>query len=185
MTESNNDETTPAGKGHATPTRKEREAANKRPLVSADRKAARKAQAARNAAERAKVRAGMEAGDEKYLPLRDKGPQRRYVRDFVDARWTAGEFMVPAMIPVVIVSLFPNFNDAAFQLSILVAIYGLFLLAILDGLIIGRQVFKRLEAKYGAGNVEKGVKWYAAMRAFQFRPLRLPKIAVKRGEFPV
>lgn len=180
-----NNETTATGKGHATPTRKEREAANKRPIVPSDRKEARRAMNAKRAAERAKVRAGLEAGDEQYLPPRDKGPQRRYARDYVDARWTAGEFMVPAMVPVVIFSLLPFFDDAVVQLSLLLAIYGLLLIAILDGLVIGRTVFRKLEAKYGVGKVERGIKWYCAMRAFQFRPLRLPKISVKRGEFPV
>ena len=35
-------------------------------------------------------RRGFEQGDEKYLPARDKGPVRRYVRDFVDARLSIG-----------------------------------------------------------------------------------------------
>ena len=29
-----------------------------------------------------------------------------------------------------------------------------------------------------------GLRWYAAMRALQLRPLRLPKPQVKRGQFP-
>ena len=42
---------------------------------------------------------------------------------------------------------------------------------------------KKLAAKFGADKVEK-VRWYAAMRALQLRPLRLPKPQVKRGQYP-
>ncbi|MEX2441391.1 MAG: DUF3043 domain-containing protein, partial [Pontimonas sp.] len=34
-------------------------------------------------------------------------------------------------------------------------------------------------------SVEKGVRWYAAMRALQMRGLRLPKAQVARGERPI
>src|SRR5690606_7016553 len=59
------------GKGRATPTRKEQEAARKRPLVPDDRKAAAKASKAELAARRERARLGMERGEERYLPARD------------------------------------------------------------------------------------------------------------------
>ena len=90
-------ETNAAGKGRATPTRAEQEAARKRPLV-ADTKEAKARARAELAASRDKARLGMAAGDERYLPARDKGPQRRYVRDFVDAGWHLGEFVMPMMV---------------------------------------------------------------------------------------
>ena len=39
-------------------------------------------------------------GDEANLPLRDKGPAKRFIRDYVDARWNVGEFMLPVMVLV-------------------------------------------------------------------------------------
>src|SRR5690606_41173505 len=64
-----------------TPTRKEQEAARRRPLVPKDRKVARLQNRARLQSEREKARIGIANGEERYLPIRDKGPQKRYVRD--------------------------------------------------------------------------------------------------------
>lgn len=163
------------GKGRPTPTRREREAANMRPLVSNDRKEAR----ARYNAERDRMRAGMAAGEERFLPARDKGPQRRYVRDYVDARFSLGEIMIPVMFAVILLTLFP---DPLFAVVSMAVLWGFFILAVLDCIIAGRIVTKRLEAKFG--DVQSGTRWYTAMRCLQMRPLRLPKPQVKRREFP-
>jgi hypothetical protein len=74
------------GKGRATPTRAEREAAKRRPLV-ANTKEARAAAKADLQARRERARIGMENGEDKYLPTGVRGPQRRWVRDYVDAGW--------------------------------------------------------------------------------------------------
>lgn len=191
MTDST-EQPTSSGKGQPTPSRKEREAANKRPLVPT---AAKKTKADRRklAEQRAQARAGFEAGDERYLPVRDKGPQRRFARDFVDARFTAGEFMIPMMFAVIIATLIPNYSEidstgtptesaANLQITVLIALYGFFFVGIIDALIMGRKLHARLTEKFG--EAEKGIKLYAGIRAFQFRPLRAPKPAVKRGEHP-
>ncbi|MBZ6371944.1 MAG: DUF3043 domain-containing protein, partial [Microbacterium hominis] len=81
------------GKNRPTPSRAEQEAARKRPLV-ADTKEARARAKAELAAQREKARIGMANGDERYLPVRDKGPQRRFVRDWVDSGWHAGELLM-------------------------------------------------------------------------------------------
>ena len=43
------------------------------------------------------VAPGMKAGDEHYLLARDKGPVRRFIRDFVDARFSFIELMIPLL----------------------------------------------------------------------------------------
>ena len=98
----------PAGKGRATPTRAEREAARKRPLVP-DTKEAKARAKADMASQREKARIGMANGDPRYLPARDQGPQRKFVRDWVDAGWHLGEAVMPAMVLVILVVLaFPR-----------------------------------------------------------------------------
>ena len=77
-----------AGKGTPTPKRKDQEAARKRPLVPNDRKASKAAERVAIQDQRQKMRQALDTGDEKFLPLRDKGPQKRYTRDYVDARFT-------------------------------------------------------------------------------------------------
>jgi hypothetical protein len=169
------------GKGRPTPTRKEKEEARKRPLVSNDRAQARKDSRAVMQTEREKQRVGMANGVEKYMPLRDRGPQRRYVRDYVDARISIGEFLIPVMIIVLIATAFP-------QPQVQVGAFGLlwffFIAAVIDCIVIGFVIRRKLAAKFGEGKVETGLRWYAAMRMLQLRLMRLPKPQVKRRQFP-
>ena len=169
------------GKGRPTPTRKEREAANRRPLVSSDRKAANKESRAKMAESRERARLGMANGEVKYLVARDKGPQRRYIRDYIDARFSIGEVMIPIMFIVIILTFI---NDYVFQFIAIVALWVFFLLAIIDCVIVGYILNRKVGLKFGAEHVQKGNRWYAAMRALQLRPMRLPKPQVKRGHYP-
>lgn len=168
-----------AGKGAPTPTRKEREAANRRPLVPSDRKEAARQSRARTNEQRDRARAGMAAGEERYLTARDRGPQRRYVRDFVDARYNVGEFMIPIILFVLLLSFFP-----AFQTYSILVLWFFVLVTIIDSVVLGFRVHNRIRDKFGAGNVQRGLRWYATMRAVQLRVMRLPKPQVKRREFP-
>lgn len=170
----------PGGKGRPTPTRKEQEAARKRPLVPNDRKAAAKASRAELNARRERARIGMERGEERFLPARDRGPQKRYVRDYVDARWSVGEILLPLMVLVILTYFVPIAEVAIYSLA---AVWAVILLVVLDCVILGRILRRKLAAKFGADKVEK-VTWYASMRAVQLRALRLPKPQVKRGQYP-
>ena len=106
-------------KGRPTPKRKEREAARRRPLVSNNRKEQR----ARVAKDRERARLGMAQGEERYLPARDKGPQKRWVRDFVDARWNVGEFLIPIMFAVIIATFLPSLETQFFAIILLWAFF--------------------------------------------------------------
>lgn len=166
-------------KGHATPTRKEQEAARRRPLVPKDRRLAARQNRSAQAAEREKARIGMAKGDERYLPIRDRGPQKRYVRDFVDARFNAGEILMPVLVLVILTWFLPQqFVDYVF-----LGFWAVFAFVVIDAVVLGFQVTRKLAAKYGTDKVEK-VRWYAAMRSVQMRFLRLPKPQVKRGQYP-
>lgn len=169
------------GKGRATPTRREREAANHRPLIPSDRKEAARQARARTTQSRERARVGLAAGEERYLPAKDRGPQRRFVRDYVDARFSAGEVVIPLTVLFLFFSLTPI--PAVTQWGIIV-LWVLLGIAALDCVVLGFTVTRRVGAKFGEGNVERGLKWYAAMRALQFRRLRLPKPQVKRGQWP-
>lgn len=174
-------ETPVTGKGHATPTRKEKEAARKQPLVSSDRAAARRKAREQTQVQREKARVGMAAGDEKYLPVRDRGVQKRYTRDYVDARFSVGELLIPLMFLVIILTFIPAQNVVTYGT---LAIWAFFIVVVIDSVVLGFQLKRKLAAKFGADKVEK-VRWYAAMRAVQLRLMRLPKPQVKRGQYPV
>jgi hypothetical protein len=168
------------GKGRATPSRAEQEAARKRPLVP-DTKEAKAAAKADLSRQRDKARIGMAAGEEKYLPVRDKGPQRRYARDFVDAGWHLGEIVMPAMIVVIVLTFVPV---GGMQYWSFVGLWIFIFFVIGDMILVSLRVKNAAKAKFGASKLEKGLGWYAAMRTIQMRFMRLPKPQVRRGQYP-
>ncbi|MCC2031923.1 DUF3043 domain-containing protein [Microbacterium allomyrinae] len=167
-------------KGRATPTRAEQEAARKRPLVP-DTKEAKARAKADLAAQREKARVGMAAGDPRYLPARDQGAQRKFVRDYVDAGWHLGEAVMPAMVLVILATFLPV---AAIQYYAFVGLWIFILFVIGDMILTSINVKRAVKQKFGADKIEKGLGWYASMRTVQMRFLRLPKAQVKRGQKP-
>lgn len=174
-------DTSSGRKGRPTPTRKQRESQNVRPLVSNDRKAAAKEARAKLAVQREKARVGLAAGDEKYLPQRDRGPQRKWIRDYVDARFSVGEVLIPLMFVIIFMTLIDN---RTVQFVGIIALWTFFAAAVADAFILGWLIKRKLGAKYGPESVQRGSRWYGAMRGMQLRLLRLPKPQVKRGQYP-
>jgi hypothetical protein len=166
-----------APKGHATPTRKEREAARKRPLVGGRTPEARALSKDQQRAQRERARVGMANGEEKYLPVRDRGPQKRFIRDVVDSRWGFAELTIPILILLVIVGYF----DASLTAYVNYGLWVLVLLIAIDVIVLHFRLRKLLAAKFGADRVEKrGL--YHVTRSIQLRVMRLPKAQVKRGD---
>jgi hypothetical protein len=166
-----------APKGHATPTRKEREAARKRPLVGANTPESRALSKEQQRAQRERARVGLAAGEEKYLPVRDRGPQKKYIRDIVDSRWGFAELTIPILFLLVVVGYF----DAGLALYVNYGLWALVLLIAIDLLVLHFRIRRLLVAKFGADRLEKrGL--YHATRGIQLRVMRLPKPQVKRGE---
>ncbi|MEP6842934.1 MAG: DUF3043 domain-containing protein [Pseudolysinimonas sp.] len=170
----------PSTKGRATPTRKQQEAARKQPLVPSDRKLAARQSRDQQAMQRDRARVGMARGEDKYLPLRDKGPQKRYARDFVDARFSLGEVLLPILVLVILTYFLPP----AYSSIALIGVWLVLLVVVADGIWMGMKLTRQLADKYGKERVERGLRWYSFMRAIQLRPMRLPKPQVKRGQYP-
>ena len=169
------------GKGTPTPRRKDQEAARKRPLVPEDRKASKAAERAAVQEQRLKMRQALDTGDERFLPIRDKGPQKRFARDYVDARFSLGEYLMFGALIFVIVSLVvPSTSEQ--MIYVLGGFWVMFLAVFVDVFILSRKLRKRLAEKFG--EVERGTVWYGSMRSLQFRKLRLPKPQVRRGQYP-
>ncbi|MGN6751766.1 MAG: DUF3043 domain-containing protein [Intrasporangium sp.] len=166
-------------KNRPTPKRRDQEAANKRPLIVTDRKAAAAQDKVARRAAMSKQRQGMLTGDERYLPVRDKGPRRRFIRDSVDARWNLGEFMLPVMLLVLLLSFI---KTPWALLAVFILVYGLIALAVIDALLMWMRTKKKIAQKFGGA--ERGDAMYAIMRAFQMRRTRMPKPQVARGQHP-
>lgn len=172
----------PGSKGRPTPKRKDAEAANKRPLVPDDRRAAAKAARAKQREARDLEFQAMKSGDEKNLPPRDRGPVRRYIRNYVDARRNVAEYFLFIAAAFLVMTFVAGKAPGLALVSIL-AVYVVVLVAIIDSAIMWRMLKKRLVAKFGADAVVRGTGMYAFMRAFQIRRARLPKPMVKHGEY--
>lgn len=166
----------PQGKGRPTPRRKDAEAANRRPLV-VDRKAMNAEQKAKVRAERIKARESMLRGEERYLPERDRGPERRFLRDAVDTRWNIGEVLLPVMLILLVLTFSPM--EWA-RMSAFLAVYGLIIFGILDCWLLWRRTKRRFVQEFGK-EPGRGSAWYLSMRSFQMRASRVPRPAVERG----
>ncbi|MCU0301334.1 MAG: DUF3043 domain-containing protein [Candidatus Nanopelagicales bacterium] len=171
------------GKGRPTPTRKEAEAARKHTLkVPSDPKEAKRAAKARAAEERQEARAGLMAGDERYLPARDKGPVRGFVRDFVDSRWAAAELFLPLALVVLLVGFLPIAGIAGY-VSMGWMLLTLFILV--DTTLLMLRMNRELKRRWPDPAERKGTTLYAVMRVLQLRRLRIPPPRVRPGGRPV
>ena len=171
-------ETKEAGKGRPTPSRKEAEAAAKaRAKTPRTRKQAAAAQRLARADSSRKVRQGMKTGEERYLLARDKGPVRRFIRDFVDSRWSAVELMIPVLIVSMVLGYSGNGGASLFSSYLLLA---MFVIVIVEMTGLRWRIRREVKQRF-PGEPLKGLSYYAIIRAMQVRFLRLPKAQVKRG----
>ena len=103
------EESKSSGKGRPTPTRKEAQAAAKaRAKPPRTRREIAAAQRGSRTESSQRVRQGMRAGEEKYLLPRDKGPVRRFIRDFVDSRVSFVELLIPLLIVTMVLGYSGN-----------------------------------------------------------------------------
>jgi hypothetical protein len=167
------------GKGHATPTRKEAEAAAK---ARAKVPRTRKEQAAANRSSKnessARVRQGMRNGEERYLLPRDKGPVRRFIRDFIDARFSFIELIIPLLIITMIMGYSGNPRLASIGNALL---FGSIVLVVMDMAFMRFRLRRQLAARFPDAPL-KGTTYYALTRAMQMKFMRLPKPKVKIGQ---
>ena len=176
----------PGGKGRPTPRRKDQQAKNLHPVVPKDRQAAkREARAARDAAWKRQNEA-MVTGDEKYLPSREKGPVKRYIRDYVDARFSLGEAFLPLSVLLMVIMFGFQTRMPQIGLLLMMCLYAVFLLSIIDAVVCWWLVRRRLHAKFGADKVQAQgtIFWYIFSRCFNLRRWRQPSPQVARREYP-
>ncbi|MER7847799.1 DUF3043 domain-containing protein [Kitasatospora sp. NPDC096077] len=170
-----------AKKGRPTPKRSEAEASRRtRVTVPKDRKEASRQARDRMRVEREKQRQALIDGDERHLPARDKGPVRKFARDYVDSRWSLAEFFLPAAVVILVLSIV---KVPALQLLSTLLFLLFFVLVILDFVRLGFGLRKQLAERF-AGQNTRGTVAYGVMRTLQMRRLRLPKPQVRRGEKP-
>ena len=162
---------TQESKGRPTPKRKEAESKRKvsslAPIVTKDQKRASKALARED---RVAQRAAYLRGDESALPARDRGPARRFVRNYVDSRRSTGEYFLPTIFVVLVFTLIRN---PIIQIGAIVLMYAMLLFAVIDGIFLSRKIRKAVQEQF-PGTDTKGLGMYAWLRSTQMRRLRAP-----------
>ena len=159
-------------KGRPTPKRKEAQAATKiSSLAPASSKAEKKR--AKEAARAARIsqRAAYLRGDESALPVRDRGPEKKFVRNYIDARRSIGEYFLPVIGFVLVLSLIPI---GAFAVAGIVIMYSVLLFSVVDGFFLSRKI-KAEVAKRFPDKSTKGLGLYGWLRSTQMRRMRAPK----------
>ena len=138
-------DTESTGKGRPTPKRKVSEAkritSSLAPVVTKDQKRAAKLISRQD---RTASRAAYLRGDESALPARDRGAERRFVRNYVDSRRSIGEYFLPIIFLVLVLTLIPI---RAVQLGAIAIMYGVLLIAVVDGIFLSRKMRKLIKRK--------------------------------------
>ncbi|MEY5144926.1 MAG: hypothetical protein RL745_293 [Actinomycetota bacterium] len=169
-----------AAKGRPTPTRAEAEAARKARLNPTADKKADKAEGRKR---REEARMGQLRGDARYLPARDRGPVRAFIRDWVDSRFSVGEILMPTAFAFIFLNFYKN---TLIQTVSTWLFFGVFILMIVDQFVIGILVSRAVRNEFGPKGTDgtKGAVLYAVMRSTQMRRLRVPLPKVRIGGKP-
>ena len=158
-------------KGKPTPKRKEAQAKLKvSPLSPTASKEAKKTLKAQARVRRLESRAAYMRGEESALPVKDKGPARRFVRNYVDERKSVTEYFLVFIMFILFLTVIPS---PAVQLGAIALMYSAMIWVAIDGFLLSRRV-KKLVAEKFPGEPTKGLGLYGWMRSTQLRRLRAP-----------
>jgi hypothetical protein len=167
----------PAAKGHATPSRKAAEAARKKALKPPLN---RKEQLQRDREARQRIRKrqqdALRSGDDRFLPLRDRGPVKRLARDYVDRRRLVAEYLLPILLLTFVLTMIQT------PLIQTIGTYGWLgatIVTAIEEVLVIRGLKKEL-AKRFPGESTRGVTLYTILRTTQMRRFRLPAPQIDR-----
>ena len=153
-----------------TPSRKEAEAARRQRVTQTySKKESRALSSRQNRSDRMKA-----------LAARDNTPEKALMRDYVDARFSIGEILLPALVLILATSFLNTiFPQAAAIGTVVMYVY---VLAVLFDLFFMWRGFRKVLAQRLPGTSTRGLLFYGANRAIQIRRFRIPPPRVKRGE---
>ncbi|HEY0239095.1 MAG TPA: DUF3043 domain-containing protein [Friedmanniella sp.] len=153
-----------------TPSRKEAEAARRQRVTKTySKRESRALTTQQNRSNRMKV-----------MAARDGTPEKGLMRDYVDARFSIGEVLLPALVLILASSFLTTILPRAAAVGTVVMY--LFVLSVLVDLFLMWRGFKKVLAARMPGTSTRGLLFYGANRAIQIRRFRIPPPRVKRGE---
>lgn len=123
---------------------------------------------------RRKANERMMAGDENFMMDRDKGPEKRFVRDWVDSHRYIMNFFLPMTFVVIVIMLLGMRNPTFANLSSIVMV-AVFVIMIAEGLWLGRKINRMVNERYPSNPHSKfSLGMYAFTRATMIRRMRTP-----------
>jgi hypothetical protein len=165
---------TPPGPGskkdRPTPSRKEAEAARRERV----NKTLTNREARRVAARQARSERMRRLGE------RERSPEKALMRDYVDARFSLGELLLPAVVVILATTVLGSAWPSLAVITTLVMY--LFILAVIADEFLMWRGFKRILAERMPNTPTKGLLSYGMTRSTQIRRFRMPPPRVKRGD---
>ena len=157
-------------KDRPTPSRREAEAARRQRVNrTLTAKEARRLASQQNRAQRMRT-----------LSAREAAPEKALMRDYVDARFSIGEFLLPSLVVILAVSFLAVMYPTISAITTIL-MYLFILLVLFDSWRLW-QGFKRVLAERLPNAPTRGLMMYGVNRAIQIRRFRLPPPRIKRGD---
>lgn len=124
----------------------------------------------------------MAAGDPRYMLPRDQGPERKFVRDWIDSRRFIANIFLPFALVLLFIMMIGTAMPRLANIASLIAMV-LIIALVIEGVYIGRRANKLVREKFPKTNEGKwGLGFYAYSRASQPRRLRTPRPQVNIGD---
>jgi hypothetical protein len=164
-----------AGKGRPTPKRSEAQGRRQGPPPPppTTRKEAYRRMRENQAAGRGAARAAAARGDEAYLPARDRGPERRLVRNVVDSRRNVGSIFMLIAVLLLASYAVPSVTVRSWMFA---AWFGFFVLVIIDSFVLARKIRRAVGERFPDTKVRmRNLTWYGISRSTMIRRWRFPK----------
>jgi hypothetical protein len=170
-----------AGKGRPTPKRSEANKGRYQSITGSrttSRSGSPRSSTPADRADRSRKYEAMKRGEDWALNARDKGPERKLVRDYIDSKRRISEFYMYALI-VLLIALFSRNKAISTYISPLVIV--LIILVAIDGFVIRRGIQKLIGERLPGSSI-RGLTIYGLMRALQIRRFRVPAPQVSPGD---
>jgi hypothetical protein len=110
----------------------------------------------------------------------EAAPEKALMRDYIDARRSLGEFLLPSLVVILAASFLSKVWPAVTLLSTL-AMYLFILAVVLDCYLMWRG-FKKVLAQRMPRASTRGLAMYGMNRCIQIRRFRVPPPRIKRGD---
>lgn len=115
------------------------------------------------------------------IHARENVPEKALMRDYIDARFSLGELLLPSLAVILITSLL----GSRFPQVTVIATLGMYLfllLVLFDATVVMWRGFKKVLAARLPQTPTKGLLLYGMNRCIQIRRFRMPPPRIKRGQ---